>query len=361
MNLLFDIGHPAHVHLLKHTIRALKEKGHRTFITVKHLPVAKKLLQAERLDYIEIGGKTDSLIGKALNQLKYNLKVLKLVRKEKITLGVGTSLTLPHVSRFSKMRSIVLDDDDDEIEPLFVKYGHPFADVILTPDSIKRKSKKSIYYPGTHELAYLHPARFRPDPGVLKEIGLDERSVFFIMRFVAFKGHHDVGQSGISLIQKQRLIDLLKPHGRIFITSEAQIEPEFEEYRIPVAPEKVHSLMYYAQIFIGDSQTMTTEAAILGTPALKCNSFAGLLSVPNELEKKYGLSYSYQTSEFEEMYRRLETILKSDDLKSEMNKKRAVFLNDKMDVSAFLIWFVENYPESIRTMAEDKNYMSRFN
>jgi len=38
---------------------------------------------------------------------------------------------------------------------------------------------------------------------------------------------------------------------------------------------------------------MTSEAAMLGTPSLKLNSFAGKLSVPNELEQKYQLCYSF--------------------------------------------------------------------
>ncbi len=360
MKLLFDIGHPAHVHLLKHTINGLKAKGYQIFITVKDLPVAKKLLKAEGLEFIEIGSKTDSIIGKAINQIKYNLKVLKLVRRNKIEIGIGTSITLPHVSRLSKMRSIVLDDDDDSVEPLFVKYGHPFANVILTPDSIKRKSKKSLYYAGIHELAYLHPNYFKPDIKVLEELGLDHNSSFFILRFVAFKGHHDVGQKGISFDQKKRLIELLKPLGKIFITSEKEIEPEFEEYRLPVAPEKIHSLMYYAKLFIGDSQTMTTEAAILGTMALKCNTFAGGLSVPNELEKKYGLCFSYQPVEFEKMFSHITELLKKPDLKKEMNDKRNLFLSEKISVTAFLIWFVENYPSSESIMRKNKDHQDQF-
>ena len=29
------------------------------------------------------------------------------------------------------MKSIILDDDDDDVQPLFVKFGHPFCDTIL--------------------------------------------------------------------------------------------------------------------------------------------------------------------------------------------------------------------------------------
>ena len=47
-------------------------------------------------------------------------------------------------------------------------------------------------------------------------------------------------------------------------------------------------------MFIGDSQTMTSEAAVLGVPSLRCNSFAGRISYINEQEFKYGLTLFHQ-------------------------------------------------------------------
>ena len=70
------------------------------------------------------------------------------------------------------MKSIILDDDDDEVEPLFVKFGHPFADAILSPVGTPRKSKKTVYFNAYHELSYLHPNRFKPDPRVLGDAGV---------------------------------------------------------------------------------------------------------------------------------------------------------------------------------------------
>ena len=207
------------------------------------------------------------------------------------------------------MKSIMFDDDDDAAEPLIVKYGHPLTDIVFTPDCIRRKTKRAVYYAGTHELAYLHPNRFTPDPTVLHHAGLTEGERFFIMRFVALKGHHDVGQQGLTLEQKKHLVEVLKPHGRVIITSERAIEPEFEPYRLPVPPEEIHSLMAYSSMFVGDSQTMTSEAAVLGVPALKCNTFAGRLSVPNMLENKYGLCYAYTPDHFEEMLNHIQQLL----------------------------------------------------
>ena len=258
------------------------------------------------------------------------------------------------------MQSVVFDDDDDKIEPLFVKYGHSFADIILSPENIIRKSIKNISYKGYHELFYLHPKYFTPDPSILKEIGINQFESFFVLRFVALKGHHDAGHSGIVYGQKKRLIELLKPYGRIFITSEEEIEPEFEEYRLPIAPEKIHTLMYYATMFLGDSQTMTSEAAVLGTPAIKCNSFAGRLSVPNEIEHKYKLCYSFPPEDFDKMVEKIKALLRFPHLKQEWQHRRKKMLSEKIDVTAFLVWFVENYPVSAKIMKENPDYQWNF-
>jgi predicted glycosyltransferase len=47
--------------------------------------------------------------------------------------------------------------------------------------------------------------------------------------------------------------------------------------------------MYYADLFIGESATMASESAVLGTPAIFVSTLqAGVL---NEIEEKYGLLY----------------------------------------------------------------------
>jgi len=362
MKILIDIGHPGHIHLLKNLYHHLKSNNHQVFVTVKNIEIQKRLLETYGMEYILLGDKKDSLIGKGLSQVIYNLKVLRLVKKYNITLGIGCSITLAHVSKLTKMHSIILDDDDDEVQELFVKYAHPFSDVLLTPSALvdNRKSPKSIFYDGYHELAYLHPQNFRPDAAVLKEVGLKENDKFFILRFNVFKAHHDVGVSGLSLEKKIILVNLLKKYGKVFITTERDIEPELEEYKLPISPEKIHSLMHYATMFLGDSQTMTSEAAVLGVPALKCNSFAGKLSIPNELEKKYELCYSYDIKDFDNYLLKVEELLKIKDIKSEWRNRRRKLLDDKINTTDFLVWFVENYPKSEEIMKNDPSYQLRF-
>ena len=124
--------------------------------------------------YLNLGNKKDSLIGKAWTVIRQDAKVLRFVRKHHIDLGLSSGMVLGHVSKLTRMKSFMFDDDDDAAEPLVVKYGHPDCEAVFTPQCIQRKTKHAVYYAGTHELAYLHPNRFTPDKTVLKNAGLAE-------------------------------------------------------------------------------------------------------------------------------------------------------------------------------------------
>lgn len=346
MNILIDIGHPGHVHLLRGVAKELEQRGHRLFYSVREIPVAIRLMDYYGMKpYLNLGNKKDSLMGKAWTVLRQDCEMLRYVRRNHIDIGLSSGMVLGHVSKLTSMKSLMFDDDDDAAEPLVVKYGHPASAAVFTPQCIHRETQHAVYYAGTHELAYLHPNRFTPDPSVLAHAGLEEGERFFIMRFVALKGHHDVGQQGLTLEQKCRLLELLKPYGRVIVTSERALEPEFEPYRLPVPPEEIHSLMTYSSMFLGDSQTMTSEAAILGVPALKCNTFAGRLSVPNMLERDYELCYAYLPTDFDKMYTHVEQLLAKDPLalRQEWRQKRQRFLDDHIDVTTFFVDYIENH------------------
>jgi predicted glycosyltransferase len=276
------------------------------------------------------------------------------LKHEKIDLIIG-SLSAAYMTRMTKVPSVLFDDDDDEVEPLIVKYVHPYITTILSPSSLtgKRGREDTIYYSGYHELAYLHPNRFTPDSSVLAELGLNEGDPYFILRFNAFKAHHDIGIHGISIENKRILINILEKKGKVFITTERNIEDELKKYQLSLSPEKIHSLIYFATMLIGDSQTMTSEAAILGTPSIRSNSFIGRISYLEEEEHTYGLTYGFLPDNFEAMKQKIEYLLSIPDLKEIWQKKRQVMLNDKIDVTAFYVWFIENYPASVNILKEN--------
>lgn len=362
MNILFDIGHPGHVHLYRHCIAYLRDAGHRVTVMVKDIPSAKTLLEAYAIEYTGLGRKRDSIIGKGISQMSYNLKAIQLIRRKKISLGVGSSLTLAQVSRFTGIRSILLDDDDDDVQPLFVRYAHPFCDTLLSPESVRgnRGKKGTIFYDGLHELAYLHPDLFRPDPSVLAQAGLNEGDPFFLLRFNVFRAHHDRGVHGLDIEQKISLVNILLKHGKVFITAEREIEPGLEPFKLEIPPEKIHSLMHYATMFIGDSQTMTSEAAVLGVPAIRCNTLVEKISYLNELEKKYELTYGFYPWQFDRMLEWIRELLDNKKLKTIWEKRREALLKDKINTTKFLVWFVENWPESFQIMKKNPEYQERF-
>ena len=121
-------------------------------------------------------------------------------------------------------------------------------------------------------------------------------SPFFIMRFASLNAHHDSGIKGINTEIAQRLIDILAPHGTIYITSERPLEPQFEQYRIRINPLDMHHVMAFASLYIGDSQTMAAEAGVLGTPFIRFNDFVGRIGYLRELEDVYQLGYGIKAS-----------------------------------------------------------------
>ena len=362
MRVLIDICHPAHVHLYRNFYFEMLNKENQLLVTTKDLQSTKELLDLYSIPFKSFSKKSDSLFGKVTRQFLFDWEQYKIAKENIIDIGLGTSITNTHVSQVTKMKSIVMDDDDDEVQPLFVKYAHPYADCILSPDVLKgkRKRKDTVYYAGYHELAYLHPKRFKPDPEVFNEIGLKPEEPFFIMRFNAFKAHHDIGIRGLSIEQKLKLIELLSGWGKIFITTERDIEPELLHYQLEISPEKTHSLLYYAAMFLGDSQTMTSEAAVLGTPAIRCNSFVGRISYLEEEEHKYGLTYGFKPDDFSSLLKKVNELLTIPNLKEEWQHRRQRMLAEKIDVTAFMVWFVENYPDSARIMREEPEYQLRF-
>lgn len=349
MRILIDIGHPAHVHYFKNLYGELIQHKHNVYITCKSTKSITTLLRYYKIPFIELGNKGEGIKEKIFKQVKDVKKVANLIRKRDITLAIGVSAIAVHSSKITKCKSILFDDDDQAVQPLTAKYVTPFADYVVSPTVLKyERLNNAIYYPGYHELAYLHPKRFIPNPEILKKYGLSIDDKYYILRFNAFKAHHDINEGGMNLSQKRQLIKLLEQYGKVFITTEKEIDPEFEQYRIPIEPYEMHSFLAYSQMLVSDSQTMSSEAAILGVPSFRCNTFVGRISYLDEEEKRYGLTYGFLPRQFDWMLEALEIVLQDNETKAKWSIKRNRMLEDKIDVTAFWVWFIDNYPESVK-------------
>ncbi|KAF5412880.1 MAG: hypothetical protein C5S38_07680 [Candidatus Methanophagaceae archaeon] len=356
MRILVDIGHPAHVHLFKNMIWKLESDGHEVKITTRDKDVTLALLDAYEFTYEFLGRHRTGLASKISGAVKTNYGLYKIAKtfKPDILIGASGNFYVAQVSRLIGKPSVIFEDSEPDKSIYWL--CEPFATAICTPFCFKGKlnHKKHVRYNGYKELAYLHPNYFKPDSSVLNDLKLNNGDDFVILRFVAWKAGHDFMQEGFNLETKQRFIHELERYCRVFISSESKLPGEFEQYRITIPPHKIHDMLYYAQMLIGDSQTMTTEAGILGTPAIRCNSFVGENDMGNfiELENKYGLIYSYRDS-VKALNKAVE-LLKTDNPKKDWQIKREKLLNEKIDVTNFMVGFIEDYPRSFQELIQSQ-------
>ncbi|PKN73289.1 MAG: hypothetical protein CVU50_03070 [Candidatus Cloacimonetes bacterium HGW-Cloacimonetes-3] len=360
MNILIDIGHPAHVHYFKNLYNILSEKHH-VFVTCKSVPIITKLLSHYQIPYVVLGDKGSTILHKLKQQVVLTSKMRSILSERGIGLAIGASALIVHAAKFTRTRTILFDDDDQIVQPFTARFVTPFADVVVSPDALKHEGiSKAIYYPGYHELAYLHPKRFTPNPEVLMNYGLTKQDKYFILRFNAFKAHHDIKEGGMSSEQKNQLIELLKQYGKVFVTTEAKLDPQFDKYKMPILPHEMHDFMYYSQMLVSDSQTMSTEASVMAVPAFRCNTFAGRLAVLEEEEKKYGLTFSYLPRQFDWMLESINTLLADPNYKEEWLVRSDRMLQDKIDVTSFWAWLIENSPHSLNEVSKPDFRFDRF-
>ncbi len=322
----------------------MEKKGHKVLVTASEKDITFKLLTNYGFNYINLGSYGNSLIEKLINIPLLDLKMYTAIKsfKPDIFLGFG-SIRAAHVSYFLHKMCILFEDTEHSSEQ--IRLYLPFVNAVCTPSCFNKDlGKKQVRYNGYTELAHLHPNYFTPNPAVLGEMGLSEDDKYIILRFVSWKASHDIGQQGIK--NKIELVKELEKYGRVLITSEGQLDKELEKYKIKVSPEKLHDLLYYATLYIGEGATTASECAILGTHAIYTNTLR--LGYTDEEEEKYNLVYNFSdknTMEKQAFDKALE-LLKNKDLRIEGKKKRERLLNDKIDVTDFMIRFIENFPES---------------
>jgi predicted glycosyltransferase len=241
----------------------------------------------------------------------------------------------------------IFDTDDGRASGgIHVRVSLPFAQIVTSPDCMPDDfGPKHVKYPGYKQSAYLHRDLYTPNPEVLQHLGVQEGEPYFIVRFVAMAASHDHGEQGLDFATKAEIVRRLQPHGRVFISSEGQLPEEFAPLGVRIEPHLIHDALAYARICIGDSQTMAAEAACLGTPALRLNSYAGRVSYLQELEHKYGLCWNFQPSDRDAFFARLDDLLAQDDPKAALADDHRRMLSEKQNIARWFVAFIKKVAE----------------
>lgn len=344
MTFLIYLGHPAHFHLFKHSINNLQAKSHKVIIAIKSKDVLEKLLIDSGMSYVNIAhsGKSKTILTPYLGFYTRLKNLTKLILKHKPDKLAGSAAELAILGKLFRKKSYVFFEDDFEAVKKFANIAGPTADYLVCPNccSAWKWNHKKTGYNSYHELAYLHPNHFTPNENKVSSI-FDLSQKNFILRFAQLTAYHDVGKTGITTDIAQKLIDILNPHGNIYISSERPLEPQFEKYRIQISPLDIHHALYFADMYIGDSQTMTAEAAVLGTPAIRFNDFVGALSYLEELEHTYDLTYGIKTDKPELLLQKVQELVHTPNLKAEWQRKRQIMLTSRIDFSQFMTNLLE--------------------
>jgi len=345
MNILIDIGHPAHVHLFRHFAQEMKNKGHNVLFTCRDKEFEIKLLESFGFAYKSFGRKYKSVIGKIWGLIEFDIKefIVGFIFKPDYLLSHG-SIYAAHASFLLRKPHISFEDTFNFEQ---IRLYEPFTDVIFTSDyDHPLKSNKVIKYAGYNELAYLHPNRFTPDISILKELGLAENEKYVIFRLVSWNASHDIGHTGLSHKNVIKTIWEFSKYAKVFISSESKLPPELEKYKISFPPHRMHDAIAFATLMYGESSTMSEEAAMLGVPSIYMFNSSTIYTL--HLEKEYGLIYNLSESEEDQLLAIEKGIelLQTPNLKEVWKAKKEKMLADKVDVTAFMVWFIENYPKS---------------
>ena len=355
MKILVDIIHPANVHYFKNFIFSMKDKGHKIIITSRNKDVSHELLKAYDLIFYSMG--KGSIGGGALGKGLYLIyqtfvQIYFLIRFKPDYVISFASSPCAVASKLLKIPHITFDDT--EHAKLNRKIYASRSDMVVTPECFYEDAGKNHFrFKGYMELFYLHKNKFTPDKDIKKLIGVDDEP-YVIVRFVSWGAFHDIGEKGIADEEKIKIIRELEKYAKVFISSESKLPEHFEKYRLNVPAEKMHDVLAFSKMYIGEGGTMASECAMLGIPSIYINS----LPLMGYLQKEEDSGLLYHLDEYKEIIDTINKIMNTD--RQEFIKMKNEFLKDCIDPTEFLIWLIENYPKSREKLIENISYQERF-
>ena len=330
MRVLIDIGHPAHVHFFREPIRLLTEAGAIVLVTSRSKECAIELLDDLCVEHICLsdqhgGGVWNMLLELVLRNFKLASKARTF--KPDVMAGVG-GIFVSQVGFICRIPSVVFYDTENAHAQNALTY--PFATRVVVPECYTgwTPRKRSVRYAGYHELSYLHPDVFAPSRALAEAAGVASSGATYLVRVVAWKANHDVGEAGLSENWLLRLVDALLERGHVLISAEGDLPVSLERHRYRGSAASFHHVLAHCAGAVGESATVTSECAVLGVPAVYiANTSRGYI---DEQSGNYGLVASLPgTSSAEEALSALDGLIRSS---PPIASRRARLLRECVDV-----------------------------
>jgi len=337
MRYLFFTNTPAHVHLYKHAVQSLRADGHEVRVLARDYTCTTDLLEWYDLPYDRYGYCGTSKHSLLSRLPAHYLRAIRQARRFDPDLIFGMGGYAAHTGAVLRTPTVLLIDS----EPAAFDHAisTPFARAVLTPNTF-RKDLGDIHYvfSGLKECAYLHPEIYEPNPEIRDRLGVGPDEPYVILRLNAFGSQHDVGKEGITHDQSRRLIERLHDDATILVSDEGKnVDLEGLPARsFDLHPALLHDALAEAKLLIADTQTMVTEAALLGTPAIRSNSFVGDADMGNFVElESQGLIHN--VARFSEIVEFSTTLLRDEGVGEEWRRRRNEFLSETTNLTELLV------------------------
>ncbi len=337
---------PAQVYFYKNIAKGLENIGHEIMFLVRNYGETIELLNelgSRYFTYSEFDKSKNSII-KNMPFALFKATYQNLRFKPDVITGFGIYSVFS--SFLSRKPCVVFTDSEPRVNlslSIQFKLFMPFLKVIITPTSfLDNLGPKQLKINSCKELAYLHPDYYKPNEEVFDLLKISNNEDYAIVRFNSLDATHDIGVKGFLLRDKIALVNMLSEYTKVFVSFEGSAPKEIEKYRLKTPKSRIHDVLYYAKLLVADTQTMSMEAAILGTPVVRTNSFVGDndLGYLVEAEEKYGLVFNFQSPQ--RAIEKAKELIKNPNSKREWRDKREKLLRDKnVDIVQFMVNFIE--------------------
>jgi len=286
VRVLLEAHHPSDIHFWKHAVRELRARGDEVLLLGRDRDVMRALLAA--YDHIPSRilsrERRDNRVPLA-EMLERQLGVAEAIREFRPDVVASLMGSYTQSSWLFRVPSAVFTDS--EHQALNHRIAHPFATRIYTPACFEKDlGPKQRRYLGYHELAYLHPARHRPDPSVLGELGAEAGS-YVVVRTSAWNTLHDIGKRALGP-RLEATVEALSRRARVLLVPEGgALPPSLEPLRLRCAPPRYHDVLAHARLVLTEGASTASEAACLGVPAVYVNP--SQLGYLRDQERRYDL------------------------------------------------------------------------
>ncbi len=346
MKYLFFTNTPAQVHQYRRAVTKLRERGHDVLVLARDHGCTMALLDHYDVPYETYGQVGTDKVSLARELPKHAARIVVETRQfdPDCVFGRGSFAALAG----TVARAPVVLVDDSETTDLDHAVAVPLSEAVLTPHTFEKDLGENHYeFRGFKECAYLHPDEYQRRTDVRDELGVGPDEEFAIVRLNAFASHHDVGKAGFTPEKRRELIERLAERATVFVSDEGG---ELDVAETPARPFDIHPALLHdalaeASLLVADTQTMVTEAALLGTPAIRSNSFVGDDDMGNFVAlERAGLVYNLK--EFDAVLDAATDILSDETADERWQRLREQYLADKVNLTEIVVEVAERAASS---------------